>query len=51
MRLEPGSPGFYDGLADPVAALYKRALTDPPPDVRSAVATAATRETARPAPG
>jgi tartrate/fumarate subfamily iron-sulfur-dependent hydro-lyase alpha chain len=43
MRLEPGSPGFYDGLADAVAELYKRALTDLPPDVRGAVATAAQR--------
>jgi fumarate hydratase subunit alpha/L(+)-tartrate dehydratase alpha subunit len=44
MRLEPGSPGFYDGLADEVAGLYKRALTDLPPDVRGAVAAAATAE-------
>lgn len=43
-RLEPGSPGFYDSLADEVAALYKRALTDLPPDVRGAVAAAAERE-------
>ena len=43
-RLEPGSPGFYEGLADAVAALYKRALTDLPPDVRNAISTAAGRE-------
>jgi tartrate/fumarate subfamily iron-sulfur-dependent hydro-lyase alpha chain len=44
-RLEPGSPGFYEDLAEAVAGLYKRALTDLPPDVRGAVATAAQRET------
>jgi fumarate hydratase subunit alpha/L(+)-tartrate dehydratase alpha subunit len=43
-RLTPGSPGFYDGLADAVAGLYKRALTDLPPDVRGAVAAAAGQE-------
>lgn len=44
VRLEPGAAGFYDGLADEVADLYKRALTDLPPDVRGAVAAAADRE-------
>jgi tartrate/fumarate subfamily iron-sulfur-dependent hydro-lyase alpha chain len=43
-QLTPGTPGFHDALADAVAGLYKRALTDLPPDVRTAVATAATRE-------
>lgn len=43
-RLEPGSPGFYEGLADAVGELYKRSLTDLPPDVRGAVAAAAQRE-------
>jgi tartrate/fumarate subfamily iron-sulfur-dependent hydro-lyase alpha chain len=42
-RLQPGSPGFRAGLADAVAELYKRSLTDLPPDVRGAVATAAKR--------
>ena len=44
MRLDPAWPSFYDGLATAVAGLYKQALTDLPPDVRTAVATAAGRE-------
>lgn len=43
-RLDPASPAFYADLSDAVAELYKRALTDLPPDVRSALATAAERE-------
>ena len=43
-QLTPASPGFYDDLADAVAELYKRALTDLPPDVRTAVATAVGHE-------